>query len=194
MAGLKDLSADVEDTAWRVRVPAYVIDRSGCSTTRHEGRPLEAARPPSRSGDAWKARRMKRSESVRVLTMNLFAQRADWTARRSVLMVGLQELRPDIVAFQEALKNERYDQVVDVLGTDYHVFHQSGRSADGCGASVASRWSLEVLREADLHVTDRVDPAGWIGSVAVTEIAVPKADRPDPACPPQADMAVHRGV
>jgi endonuclease/exonuclease/phosphatase family metal-dependent hydrolase len=111
---------------------------------------------------------------MRILTMNIFAQHADWEARRRVLIHGLRELSPDVVMFQEAIKTEEYDQVADLLGSDYHVFHQLGRSADGCGASIASRWPLEVVHEADLHVTDRVDPAGWIGSLAVVEIAVPE--------------------
>lgn len=117
---------------------------------------------------------MKRAELVRVLTMNLFAQQADWEARRSVLLAGLRDLKPDVVTFQEAVKTEGYDQVADILGPDYQVFHQSGRSADGCGASIASRWPFEVLGEADLHVTDRVDPTGWIGSVAMAQVSAPE--------------------
>lgn len=42
------------------------------------------------------------------------------------------------------------------------------------GASIASRWQLGEVREADLHVSSRMDPAQqWIGSVAVTEISAP---------------------
>jgi endonuclease/exonuclease/phosphatase family metal-dependent hydrolase len=112
---------------------------------------------------------------VRVLTLNVWGRHGAWDARRSVLVDGLRDLRPDLVAFQEALKDDEYDQVVDLLGPKYHVAHQTGRAADGVGASIASRWPLGELREADLHVTPRVDPAhGWIGSAAAVEIGTPQ--------------------
>jgi endonuclease/exonuclease/phosphatase family metal-dependent hydrolase len=111
---------------------------------------------------------------IRILTMNILGRQARWPDRRAVLIQGLRDLNPDIVTFQEAIKVEEYDQVADVLGPDYHVFHQSGRSEDGCGASIASRWPLEVVREADLHVTHRVGAPAWIGSVAVVESAAPE--------------------
>ena len=106
--------------------------------------------------------------------MNIFGRRAGWADRRLRLIGGLRDLSPHVVTFQEAIKTEDYDQVVDLLGPDYQVFHQLGRASDGCGASIASRWPFEVALEADLHVTDRVDPAGWIGSLVVVEVAVPE--------------------
>jgi endonuclease/exonuclease/phosphatase family metal-dependent hydrolase len=111
---------------------------------------------------------------VRILTMNILGQQAGWQDRRSVLARGLRDLSPDIVMFQEAIKVEGYDQVADVLGPDYQVFHQSGRSGDGCGASIASRWPLKVVREANLHVTHRVGVPAWIGSLAVVDAAAPE--------------------
>lgn len=43
------------------------------------------------------------------------------------------------------------------------------------GASIASRWPLGNVREADLHVTPRLDPSQrWIGSLAVAEVLVPE--------------------
>jgi hypothetical protein len=111
---------------------------------------------------------------VRVLTLNIFGRRAGWEDRRLRLIDGLRDLRPDVVTFQEAIKTEGYDHVIDLLGTDYKVFHQLCRTADGCGASIASRWRFSVALEADLHVSDRVDPAGWIGSLVVAELAVPE--------------------
>jgi len=41
----------------------------------------------------------KHSGTVRVLTLNLWAQNAAWVDRRSVLSKGLRELNPDLVAF-----------------------------------------------------------------------------------------------
>ena len=62
----------------------------------------------------------KHSGTVRVLTLNLWAQNAAWVDRRSVLIKGLRELNPDLVAFQEAIKTDDYDPTVDLLGSDYH--------------------------------------------------------------------------
>ncbi len=113
-------------------------------------------------------------DGVRVATLNLWARHGSWDERRSVLVDGFHELRPDVVAFQEAKKTDDYDQVGDLLGPHFHVVHQSGRSADGVGATIASRWPLGEVREMDLHVTPRLESTpGWIGSVVVAEIFAP---------------------
>ncbi len=112
--------------------------------------------------------------TMRVLTLNLWCQHGQWIERRSILRDGLRTLQPDLITFQESIKRDDYDQVVDLLGSDYSVVHQRGRGVDGSGASIASRWPVADLHEADLHVTSRIDPTvGWIGSVAVAEIHVP---------------------
>lgn len=90
--------------------------------------------------------------------MNLFARHGDWPARREALRAGLRQLRPDVVALQEAVAEGAYDSAVDVLGPDYSVAHQrSGLVGDGGhhGASVASRWPIRAVYEVDLHLTDR---------------------------------------
>jgi exonuclease III len=111
---------------------------------------------------------------VRVLTLNLWGLQGAWDERRAVLAEGLRELRPDVAALQEAVKTERYDQAADLLGPGYHIAHQSGRSADGVGASIASRWPLGKVREADLRAGARMEPAQrWIGGVAAAEVLAP---------------------
>jgi exonuclease III len=87
---------------------------------------------------------------VRVATLNLWGRNGAWDGRRSVLVDGLRELRPDVIAFQEAVVNDGYDQVADPLGAGYHIAHQAGREAEGIGLSIASRWEV---REETLHVT-----------------------------------------
>jgi hypothetical protein len=84
---------------------------------------------------------------VRVATLNLWGRRGAWDERRSVLVDGFRRLRPDLVAFQEAVVGDGYDQVTDILGPDYHLAHQTEREAgrggdieDGQGISIASRW------------------------------------------------------
>lgn len=105
---------------------------------------------------------------VRVLTLNLWGRHGDWDGRRAVLVEGLRELRPDLVAFQEAIRDAGYDQVVDVLGSGYRVVHQTvGLVGDGNhGASIASRWPLGEVRETDLHLTPRTGdyPCGTLAA------------------------------
>jgi endonuclease/exonuclease/phosphatase family metal-dependent hydrolase len=108
---------------------------------------------------------------LRVLSLNLWGRRGAWEERRAVLVEGLRELRPDVVAFVEAIKTDDYDQVVDLLGTGYEVAHQASREPDGQGASIASRWPLEDPHEVDLHVTPRT--ASFACTTLVAEIAVP---------------------
>lgn len=101
---------------------------------------------------------------VRVATLNLWGRRGEWDGRRRVLVEGFRELEPDLVAFQEAVVGDGYDQVAALLGPGYHVAHQIDREAgrggdieDGQGISVASRWPLGEVWEPDLNVTSRTE-------------------------------------
>jgi endonuclease/exonuclease/phosphatase family metal-dependent hydrolase len=116
---------------------------------------------------------------VRVVTQNLWGRRGDWDARRSVLVAGLRELRPDLVALPESVVNEEYDQVADVLGPEFHVAHQKAREPGdaedvepGQGHSLASRWPLGEVRELDLHLTPRT--AGFACGTLAAEILAPE--------------------
>src|SRR4051812_25838308 len=93
--------------------------------------------------------------NVRVVTLNLWGQNGAWAERRSVLIDGMRTLRPDLVAFQETIKTDEYDPVIDLLGSGFHIAHQVGRDADGLGISIASRWPLAEVHEVDLNVTPR---------------------------------------
>ncbi len=106
---------------------------------------------------------------MRVATLNLWGRHGAWDERRSVLVDGLRELQPDIIAFQEAVVTDGYDQVADLLGASYHFAHQAGREAEGTGLSIASRWEVGEVWEETLHVTPRVDPS----EIAVAEIQAP---------------------
>jgi hypothetical protein len=48
---------------------------------------------------------------VRVATLNLWGQNGAWEQRQSVLIDGLRRLPPDLIAFQEAIVGDGYDQV-----------------------------------------------------------------------------------
>lgn len=93
--------------------------------------------------------------SARVVTLNLWGTRGDWPARRAALTAGFALHRPDVVALQETVVTDRYDQVREVLGEGYHVVHSAARESDGQGISIASRWPFGEVRELDLNVTPR---------------------------------------
>lgn len=84
-------------------------------------------------------------------------------------------MRPDLIAFQESIATDAYDQIADLLGDGYEIHHGGGRTPDGAGATIASRWQVTKLHEHDLSVTSRVDPAEpWIGRVYAAEIDAPE--------------------
>ena len=120
---------------------------------------------------------------LRVVTLNLWGRRGSWEERRRVLVDGLRELQPDLVAFIEAIKTERYDQVVDLLGDGYHVAHQREREPGGDGdvevgqgASIASRWPLGEVREVDQHATPRTK--GFAATTLIAEVQAPEPAGP----------------
>lgn len=114
---------------------------------------------------------------MRVLTFNLWGRRGDWEARRTLLAATLGELEPDLVVLQEAVVTEEYDQAAELLGEGYRIVHQSEREPGaegverGQGASIASRWPLEAVREVDLHVTPRT--AGFACTTLIVEVEAP---------------------
>ena len=95
-----------------------------------------------------------------------------------MLIDGFGGLRPDLVAFQEAIVNDGYDQVVDLLGPEYYVAHQTDREPRrgddveaGQGISIASRWPLGEVGEVDLNVTPRT--ADFACGTLLAEIFAP---------------------
>ena len=106
---------------------------------------------------------------VRVATLNLWGRHGDWEKRRPVLVDGLRATRPDVVAFQEAVVIDGYDQVADLLGAGYHIAHHGGRTENGSGLSIASCWPLGKVREMMSRVTPRIGQ----GEMAVAEILAP---------------------
>jgi endonuclease/exonuclease/phosphatase family metal-dependent hydrolase len=52
---------------------------------------------------------------MRVLTLNLWGRSGAWDRRRDVLVQGLRELRPDLVAFQEAIRTDDHDTAAELL-------------------------------------------------------------------------------
>ncbi|MDQ3659864.1 MAG: tyrosine-type recombinase/integrase [Actinomycetota bacterium] len=110
---------------------------------------------------------------MRVVTLNVWGRRGAWFERRSLLVDGFREIQPDLVAFQEVISNDEYDQVSDLLDPGFNIFHQTGREADGQGVSIASRWPLGESFEVDLHVTPRT--ADFACGALVAEVLAPEA-------------------
>ena len=112
------------------------------------------------------------SSTLRVATLNLWGRQGAWDERRAVLVDGLRGLRPDVIAFQDVIKSEGYDQATDLLDEGYHVAHQSNRAPDGSGVSIASRWEVGDVRELDLRPTPRT--AGLPYGALVAEVLAPE--------------------
>jgi endonuclease/exonuclease/phosphatase family metal-dependent hydrolase len=129
-------------------------------------------------------------EGVRVVTLNLWGgyhpvpepgigriqpggyDHPAWADRQRALTAGLRALRPDLVAFQEALKTDGFDQVLELLGPGYQVAHQRRREPDGSGPSIASRWPLGDVHEVDLRVTPRAQGEFPCGAL-IAEVMAP---------------------
>ncbi len=115
---------------------------------------------------------------LRVVTLNLYGRRGDWAARREVIAAGLRDLRPDLVAFVESIETADYDQARDLLGPDYELAQQRDREAAdppdveaGQGFTIASRWPVRAVHEADLQVSPRT--ADFACGAMVAEIRAP---------------------
>src|SRR3954468_9186013 len=68
-----------------------------------------------------------------------------------------------------------YDQAAelfeDLFGGEIHVVHQARRSPDGTGCTIVSRTPPVAVQHIDLCVTDRVDPADFVGQATAVEVA-----------------------
>lgn len=115
---------------------------------------------------------------MRVMTMNVWGRRGSWAERRAVLREGIAQIRPDLVAFQEVIRTEKYDQALDLLGTEFHLAHQQDREPaqppdveEGQGVCIASRWPITDIHEVDLQLTPRT--AGFACTTLAADIDAP---------------------
>jgi endonuclease/exonuclease/phosphatase family metal-dependent hydrolase len=111
------------------------------------------------------------SPTLRVLQLNLFGRSGRWEQRRETLVNGLRALRPDLLALEETILTDGYDQVEDLLGSEFTVWHQGNRAPDGTGVSMASRWPLQQVRELELTVNSRA--AAFPAVALIARITVP---------------------
>ncbi|MDQ3655544.1 MAG: endonuclease/exonuclease/phosphatase family protein, partial [Chloroflexota bacterium] len=131
--------------------------------------------PPANVGDqamhSTLTPRQSDATSVRTLTHNIFGHHGPWDRRRPILIDGIQALNPDLMTFQETIVTEGYDQVADIIGSDYHVVHSRERDPDGMGVSIASRWPIASVNELDLSISPRT--SGFPCTTLIAEIEAP---------------------
>jgi len=103
---------------------------------------------------------------VSVLTLNLWHDSGPWEARLALIRAWIDELDPDVIGFQEALRGPHFDQVGELLaGAAYHIeytgassFWRDPKRAPGTrdvtefGNAIAARWPIserDVLKLPD---------------------------------------------
>lgn len=62
------------------------------------------------------AARAGSSDTLTVVTLNLFNDQRDWPMRQSVILAGLRELRPDVLCVQEVLQHATLRNQAETLG------------------------------------------------------------------------------
>ena len=107
---------------------------------------------------------------MRVLTLNVWGRNGPWEKRRAALREGFRALAPDLVALQELIAADGYDEAADLLGADFHVAHAKRRE-NGSGITLASRFPIRATHELDLGVTPRV--GSFPAAALIAEIDAP---------------------
>src|SRR6185437_12257828 len=115
--------------------------------------------------------------SMRVVTLNTWGIRGDWTRRLMAFQDGLRALNPDIVTLQETVLTDEVDQAAEMLGDGYHLAQQQKREIGragvpaGQGITTASKWPFGRVFEVDFHLTDRT--SDFACTCLVTEVLAP---------------------
>ncbi len=114
---------------------------------------------------------------IRVFTMNIWNFDGKYEERQRLLRAGVEEMDPDLLAFQEAGCDGQRDQVRAMLdGLGYHVIHQFDGLAqrpgrDGC--AIASRWPVELLEAVSLQVTDQARAYPYAALLVRAQVPAP---------------------
>lgn len=105
---------------------------------------------------------------MRVVTLNTWGMRGNWSARLPVFQQQLRTLDADLLTLQETVLRDAVDQAADLLGPGYHLAQQQHREADGQGITTASRYPFGKTFEIDLNLTERT--GDFACTCLVTEI------------------------
>lgn len=102
---------------------------------------------------------------LKVLTLNLWHRAGEWPGRAKRIREWIDRLQPDLMGFQEAVRQPGFDQVEELLeGRGYHLDHvaaspywREGHEAEVgvVGNAVASRWA--IVERAELRLPDSGD-------------------------------------
>jgi hypothetical protein len=65
----------------------------------------------------------------------LWQQYGAWDDRRAILIDGIKKLQPDLVSFAESVKTTGYDQVGELLASEFRRIHSEARDGNGMGIS-----------------------------------------------------------
>lgn len=115
---------------------------------------------------------------MRLVTINTWGTRGDWTRRLKTFQDSFRTLDPDVIALQETVLTADFDQAREMLGGRYNLAQQqhreSGRAGtpDGQGITTASKWPFGRVFEIDLHLTERTHD--FACTCLVTEIHAPE--------------------
>ena len=108
--------------------------------------------------------------AISVLTLNLWHDAGAYERRRQALRACIERLKPDLIAFQEALVGRDFDQVAELLeGTDFHIEYGAASSWQerdlSFGNAIASRWPI---LDSDLLVLPDAGDGETRSAISVT--------------------------
>ncbi|MCG8557677.1 MAG: endonuclease/exonuclease/phosphatase family protein [Proteobacteria bacterium] len=93
---------------------------------------------------------------IKILTLNIWHDAGPWPARVSLIRHWLERLDPDLIALQEVVRGEGFDQLAQVVqGRSYHLDFVKAipfwkEPALAFGNAVASRWPVRSRHELRL--------------------------------------------
>jgi endonuclease/exonuclease/phosphatase family metal-dependent hydrolase len=129
--------------------------------------------------------------TVSVLTLNIWHDQQDWSARLEAIVTGVREVSPDIICLQEVLQNEELpnqaETLADRLGYEaYFVSWDSAGSAKRYGNAILTRdpvtdsgfRTLEPPDDYRVVAYTRVDPGSGPMDVYCTHLHH-TAERPE---------------
>lgn len=96
--------------------------------------------------------------TFRVVTINLLSELSRWEQRKGLLVSGLNDLQPDLIATQEVnLQNGTASWLADMLGMEYvFLTPKTGREGLAEGLALLSRQPFDHTRWIDLGSQHRV--------------------------------------
>jgi endonuclease/exonuclease/phosphatase family metal-dependent hydrolase len=86
---------------------------------------------------------------MRLVTLNTWGMRGDWTTRLPVLQDGLRALDADVILLQETILTDAVDQAADMLGPGYQLDRERERRVQSVAAA---RRLEELVAQAPGHV------------------------------------------